>query len=335
VYGPLGDRIGKPRVVSMAAGGCALAALAAAFAPSLEWLTLGRILMGAFAAGIIPLTMAWIGDRVSYEQRQEVLARLLSWTVLGIMLGSWLGGAMAQSVGWRSAFVVVAVLFLIAASGVGRAARHDAAPSIAATHAGHFGGQVADLLRSAWTRRVLAVVFLEGSLAFGGLAFVPTMLHERFSLTLVEAGGMVALFGLGGLLYSRVAGSWVRRLGAPRLAGSGGACLALAFATLAWMPNWIFAVPACLVAGLGFYMLHNTLQTCATQLSANARGTGVAVFVTALFLGQSCGVTTAAFVFDRFAATVWFAWAGPLLLGLALYFGSRLRMRLAISEVAA
>jgi predicted MFS family arabinose efflux permease len=332
VYGPVGDRIGKPRVISIAAGGCAAAALAAAFAPSLEWLTLGRLLMGAFAAGIIPLTMAWIGDRVSYERRQEVLARLLTWTVLGMMLGSWLGGVTAQFVGWRSAFVAVAALFLGAALGAARAARGDPAPSICATNAGRFGRQVADLMRSAWTRRVLAVVFLEGSLVFGGLAFVPTMLHERFNFTLVAAGGMVALFGLGGLLYSRFAARWVRRLGAPGLASSGGAWLALAFATLAWMPSWIFVVPACLIAGLGFYMLHNTLQTCATQLSTTARGTGVAVFASALLLGQSCGVAAAAFVVERFSPMAWFAWTGPLLLGLAMYFGSRLRVRLAVSE---
>jgi predicted MFS family arabinose efflux permease len=291
------------------------------------------MLMGAFAAGIIPLTMAWIGDRVPYEQRQEVLARLLTWTVLGMMLGSWLGGAMAQSVGWRSAFVAVAALFLVAAAGVARAARGNPVPAGVATRVDRFGAQVAELLRSSWTRRLLAVVFIEGSLVFGGLAFVPTTLHDRFQLTLVEAGGMVALFGLGGLLYSRVAGRWLRRLGAPVLAGSGAACLALAFATLALMPKWAFAAPACLLAGLGFYMLHNTLQTCATQLSTQARGTGVAVFVSALFLGQSCGVATAAVVVNRFSATAWFACAAPLLLALGAYFASALRVRFSPANV--
>jgi predicted MFS family arabinose efflux permease len=334
VYGPLGDRFGKPRVVSVAAGGCAVAAVLAALAPSLDWLASGRLLMGAFAAGVIPMTMAWVGDRVPYERRQEVLARLLTWTVLGMMLGSWAGGALAELAGWRSAFIGVGVLFLAASLGVGRAARGDTR-IVAAARGSAYLSQVASMLRSPWTRRVLAIVFMEGALVFGALAFIPTTLHDRFRLTLVAAGGVVALFGLGGLLYSRLAGRWLRTLGAPRLAVSGAACLAFAMAMLAVMPHWSIAAASCLLAGLGFYMLHNTLQTCATQLSPTARGTGVSVFVAALFLGQSCGVATAALVVDRLSSAAWFAAASPLLLALGLYFASHLKARLTIGEAGA
>jgi len=334
VYGPLGDRFGKPRVVTLAACGCAVASLIAALAPSLELLSAGRMLMGAFAAGVIPLTMAWIGDRVPYERRQEVLARLLTYTVLGMMLGSWAGGAIAQVANWRLAFVAVGVLFLLSAIGVARAARDEHQAVSAAGFRGYLA-QVKGLLETPWARVVLAVVFIEGALVFGALAFVPTALHDRFQLSLFEAGGVAALFGLGGLLYSRVAGRLVRSLGTPLLAGSGATCLALALAALAAMPSAVFAVPACLVAGLGFYMLHNTLQTCATQLSTSARGTGVSMFACALFLGQSSGVIAASMVVDRLSTTAWFILASPLLLALGAYFALRLRVRLSIREVAA
>jgi predicted MFS family arabinose efflux permease len=82
-------------------------------------------------------------------------------------------------------------------------------------------------------------------------------------------------------------------------------------------------------------MLHNTLQTCATQLSTSARGTGVSMFVCALFLGQSSGVVAASIVVDRFSTTAWFVLASPLLLALGVYFSSRLRVRLSMREVAA
>jgi predicted MFS family arabinose efflux permease len=59
----------------------------------------------------------------------------------------------------------------------------------------------------------------------------------------------------------------------------------------------IVAIGAC---GLGFYMLHNTLQTHGTQMVPEARGLGVAAFATALFFGQSLGVAAAAPVVDRF-----------------------------------
>ncbi len=51
--------------------------------------------------------------------------------------------------------------------------------------------------------------------------------------------------------------------------------------------------------GLGYYMLHNTLQTNATQMTPEARGTAVAIFSSALYLGQTLGVAINGMVFDR------------------------------------
>src|SRR5262245_13995852 len=105
VYGPLGDRFGKPRVIAFATLACSVAAFSASLSPSLAVLIGSRALMGAAAAGVIPLTMAWIGDQVAWEERQLALARLLTYTVLGMMTGAWAGGAWADLFGWRSAFV--------------------------------------------------------------------------------------------------------------------------------------------------------------------------------------------------------------------------------------
>src|SRR5690349_8131145 len=69
-FGALGDRFGKYRVVGGAAAACALAALACAAAPGFDALRLARVLAGATAAAVIPLSMAWIGDVVPYERRQ-------------------------------------------------------------------------------------------------------------------------------------------------------------------------------------------------------------------------------------------------------------------------
>lgn len=324
VYGPLGDRFGKPRVIGLASWGCALAALLSALAPTLQALVAGRALMGAFAAGVIPLTMAFVGDQVSYEERQAVLARLLSWTVLGMMLGAWMGGAMAESIGWRGGFVVVALLFVLPALALGRVAGPAMPPSSGPVRTLE---QIAELWRAAWTRRLLGVVFLEGALVFGGIAFVPTLLQQRLHLKLVEAGALLALFGLGGLVYSRLAGRWLAAMGAPRLASAGAACLACAFVLLAATAHWTMAAAGCLLAGTGFYMLHNTLQTCATQLSSIARGTAVSMFACALFLGQAVGVAASAAAQQRFTPAAWFVAAAPCLWALGLFFAAGLRKR--------
>ena len=58
----------------------------------------------------------------------------------------------------------------------------------------------------------------------------------------------------------------------------GGLMLGVAYLELAIGPAWWLAPLADAAIGLGFYMLHNTLQTNATQMTPEARGTAVALF---------------------------------------------------------
>lgn len=318
VAGPLGDRFGKPRVISAAAFGCGLAAFGTALAPDLGALALGRAAMGGAAAGIIPLTMAWIGDQVPWERRQVVLARLLGYTVGGMMTGAWAGGAVADALGWRWAFVAVGALLAGAALGIRRAPQAAPAPGDAA--ALPYARRVAAIAAGGWARRLYAVTLAEGALVFGVVAFVPSLLHDRFALPLSAAGAVLALFGLGGFAYARSASWLLRRLAPARLALAGGALLCAAFGTLAAMPHWGWALPAALGGGLGYYLLHGCLQTCATQVSTSARGTAVSLFACVLFLGQSAGVAAMAVAFARGLAAPCIGAAGVALFALALYF---------------
>ncbi len=115
LFGPLGDRFGKYRVVAWACMASALTALLCAWAPGYSTLLIGRLLAGAAAAAVIPLSMAWIGDAVPYERRQPVLARFLIGQISGLALGVWAGGYAAEHLPWRTPFYAVAALFFAVA----------------------------------------------------------------------------------------------------------------------------------------------------------------------------------------------------------------------------
>ncbi|MFA6139083.1 MAG: MFS transporter [Hyphomicrobium sp.] len=296
-FGPLGDRIGKYRLIALTTLASTLGSLGAALATSLDWLIVARLLTGASAAGIIPLSMAWIGDTVAYEQRQATLARFLGGQILGVIGGQFIGGVFADTLGWRWAFGFLALLYVAVGSLVlfesraNPATRHR--PAEQGVHDGVIA-QAAVVLGLRWARVILAVVFLEGMVVFGTLAFVPTYLHQHFGLSLTQAGGLMACFGLGGLSYILFAPHFVRRLGEIGLARSGGWLIAVAWAMLAFAPVWGWALPASFLVGLGYYMLHNTLQTNATQMAPQVRGTAVSLFASAFFLGQALGAVLAA-----------------------------------------
>ncbi|MES1265907.1 MAG: MFS transporter, partial [Variovorax sp.] len=83
LFGPLGDRYGKRRIIGFAALGCVVGNGVALAAVSLEMLVVARVLAGASAAGIIALVLAWVGDTVPYQDRQAVLARFLTLSLGG------------------------------------------------------------------------------------------------------------------------------------------------------------------------------------------------------------------------------------------------------------
>ena len=73
-----------------------------------------------------------------------------------------------------------------------------------------------------------------------------------------------------------------------------------------------------LVAGLGFYMLHNTLQVQATQMAPERRGVAVSLFAFCYFVGQSIGVALAGFLlqFASMGAVIALGGVGVMLVGL-------------------
>ena len=119
----------------------------------------------------------------------------------------------------------------------------------------------------------------------------------------------------------------MRRLGQTGIANAGGVLMGLSFLTLAVEPVWHFAPLATLGIGLGFFMLHNTLQTEATQMTPEARGTSVALFASMYFIGQTVGVALAAPVMDRYGARPLFVFAAVMLPALAFWFTRRLKLR--------
>ncbi len=327
VFGPMGDRYGKLRVISLACAASALANLACAATTSYAALLVARAAAGACCACVIPLAMAWIGDVTPYESRQPVLARFLLGQIIGLSLGAVAGGFAAEHAFWQWPFIAVALSFTGAGILLGRAARRQ--PSGAQAGSGHLVDDIRDVLRAPWARVVVATVFLEGVTLFGALAFVATHLHLQRGASLALAGTMFMGFGLGGVVFATFARPVVRRLGETRLAALGTLVIGASIAVIAWVPVLALAPVACFTTGLGFYMLHNTLQTNATQMAPERRGAAVALFAALFFLGQSAGVAISGFLVERIG-TPWTLTASAIaLLPVGLAFAALRRGHLA------
>jgi predicted MFS family arabinose efflux permease len=325
-YGPLGDRIGKVRVITVTLLLAAVAVSLCSVASSLAMLGALRFVAGAFAAAVIPLSFAHIGDVIRYEERQATLARFLTGQILGIVFGQVFGGILGEMLGWRQIFLVLGAAYLaiglvllvqwkaMRPAPTGVIARNPFAPYLT-------------VARTPWARLVTRAVFFEGLLFFGGLAYVGASLRDRFGLSYVAIGVLLGLFGVGGLAYTLSVRQILRRLGEKGMAVTGGAGLALCFLVIGASRAWWVPIPALIGIGFFFYMLHNTLQTHATQMVPSARGSALACFAFFFFIGQSLGVAGCGAAIERIGYLPTFAAVGVGLLLLGAWFRRQLDRR--------
>lgn len=330
VIGPVGDRFGKYRTVAVM---CALAAVLVALCgtvQSLSALAVARFASGAAAGWIIPLSMAYVGDVTPYERRQPILARYLSGQIFGQLFGQAAGGVLGDLFGWRNVFFLLAAMFALATAGLVFELLTNPRTRTAGGPNESSRGFVADyvaVLSNPWARLVIFAVFIEASTAWGAFAYVGADLHLRFGLSFTAIGLIVGTFGIGGLIYAASVQQLVNLLGQAGLAVFGGVLLSIAYLALAIGLTWWVAPLAVTAIGLGFYALHNTLQTNATQMTPEARGTAVAIFSSAIYLGQTIGVAAGALVFDRFTAAPLFIGSACVLPILAWWFAVKLRQQ--------
>lgn len=317
-YGPLGDRYGKLKVIAVTLTGASVSVAACAFANSLAMLAALRFLTGVASAATVPLAIAWLGDNVPLEDRQKSIARYMSGIIFGQMLGSALGGVLSDWFGWRVIFLLFGAATALAALLVWARVRGETLAMAPRAPLRQAGRRYVEIVRNPRAADVLISGLVEGFCVFGGLAYVGALLHEKHGLSFTLVGLCLLAYGIGGLLYSSNAPFFLRSLGQRGMMAYGGALMACSLIVLGASPRaWPCAI-ALGVLGFGFYLMHNTLQTLATEMVPNARGTAFGLFAFALFGGQALGVAAIGWLIDHRGYTVGlgFAGAGVGLLGL-------------------
>jgi MFS transporter, DHA1 family, inner membrane transport protein len=289
VLGPVGDAIGKARLIRTCSVVLAVALSLSALAPNYPLLLMVRSLAGAFAGGLIPVAMAVIGDRVEFQNRQLAMSRFLLATLAGQLMGAASSGVIAELVGWRAVFGLAAVIMIIA----GTLAFLYLTAADTQRHPLSLTGAIAryrDVFRNPRSTAVFASVGLEGLLFYGHFPFIVVLLELHASGGLLEAGFVIMGFAAGGIIYTALVRLLIRAVGRRRMLALGGLIGGLSTASATLPLPWLVTALLFVCAGFGFFMMHNTLQTEASELAPQARASAFAVFASLLFLGQGIGV---------------------------------------------
>ncbi|GAB3448150.1 multidrug effflux MFS transporter [Phycicoccus ginsengisoli] len=109
LIGPLSDAVGRRRPLIAGIALHIAASLFSAFAPTIQLLTVGRVLQGLGNASVAVVSMAIVRDRFEGNAAATMLSRLMLVMGLAPVLAPTLGGAILQRTSWRGVFVLLAI----------------------------------------------------------------------------------------------------------------------------------------------------------------------------------------------------------------------------------
>lgn len=289
VLGPIGDALGKERVMTACLAVLAGALGACALVSDIDLLFGLRMLAGAAAGGVVPLALALLGDRVPMERRQVAIGRFLVAIVLGQLSGSTFAGLLEAEIGWRGVFATTALGAALAVCATGLGFERGLGAAARRPDFGTALVRYRTIIANPRARVLFCAVFVEAIAVFGIFPHLAPLIEARGEGGPREAGLVLAGFAVGSLIYSALVGVLVRLLGL-RMLAAGGAVCAGALLAIGLAGTWQADCAAMVAMGLGFYMLHNTYQVQVTEVAPQVRASAVALHAFSFFCGQALGV---------------------------------------------
>jgi len=190
VFGAMGDRWHRPRVVAVAIAAWSLATMSTAFVDSYFALLVTRSLVGIGEAAYVSLGPAILADVIPTRQRAASFTWFYLAVPVGAALGYAVGGLAAVAWGWRAAFILAGAPGLVFAVWMARQSDppRGAMDSVEAPILLGFREKMRALIGNrvfvACTVSYMGYTFAMGALSY----WWPTLMQRKYGITAGEAG---------------------------------------------------------------------------------------------------------------------------------------------------
>jgi predicted MFS family arabinose efflux permease len=289
LYGYLAERFGKRQVITSAISLFTIATGLCAFAVAIPDLAAYRALTGIFAAAIMPVSLALIGDLFPMEERQSAIGSFMGISFLGQGLSMAIGGSIAYFLNWRGVFGVYALLAVLSAVLLFTVGKNIPSNKNKDTKALM---PYINVLKNPSSLKIYILVIFEGVFLIGSFSFLGGFIKQVFDINNFAIGLVMTAFGLMALIAGRKSGKIAAKIGRRKTATIG---LFFAFIADMMLIGLGTSLPAIVIAvgfmGLGFMLAHSTFLTVATEFAA--KGRSYAMSLVAFFFMGGGGIGTA------------------------------------------
>ena len=290
-YGPMSDRFGRKAVILNLLGFLTLSIILLAFSKTVIEFLVIRALIGIATGGIVPISVALMGDIYPYEKRGKPIGLLFACIAGGMTFGSTLGAYLNPLIGWRMEFVITgilsAALFLTGFFKPGIFVVQQVKVSIGLKN---IIKNSVELLISRDGKKVYSYIFLNGIFHSGIFAWLGYYFTVQYHLNDQGIGLALLGYGLPGMLMGVAIGKAADRFGRKKIIPMGlvvGAAMALILAFK--IPLWVAGISVAILS-LGFDMTQPLFAGMISGLGNNSsRGQAMGLGSCLLFLGYGAG----------------------------------------------
>jgi DHA1 family tetracycline resistance protein-like MFS transporter len=277
VWGNVSDRVGRKRVLIISQIGATFGWAGLAFAPSLPWVFVARIVEG-ISGGNISVTQAYVADRVEPAQRAQAFAYVGASFSAGIVLGPLMGGVLLAHFGYRTPFLLAAALQVVTLLATIFYLPEDVAQHGETVKAASFS----DITRYLGDSRVSPVLVQKLAYSLGLYAWFAVfalLLNAVAGFGPSETSYFFAAFGGMSVIFQlAVVGRVVRRVGVRAASNIGFASGCLYFIAAPFMHTWPALLGVQVLFAFALSMANATIATLLTDASPDrVRGTVLGV----------------------------------------------------------
>ncbi len=316
VFGPLADRYGKQQVITFSMIFFTIGTALCGLGLGLFDLGLYRALTGIFAASVMPISLALIGDVIPMERRQQAIGTFMGIAFLGQGLSMAIGGSIAYFVSWRGVFFTYAalsVLSTILLIVAGREASSKKNPHSL------FLKPYLDLLSNSKSLLVYLIVLVEGILIIGSFSYLGAYTDYLFHFNYLYIGLTLTAFGAGAVITGRLVGKIVPRIGRPNTLLLGLiVAMAADFLLYGVKSSALMLILGIALLGIGFMLAHSSLLTIATEFAKMARGTAMSLVAFCFMGGGGVGTAIGGKVISSMGYARFYGLYGLFLFGLVM-----------------
>ncbi|GAF05583.1 MFS transporter [Saccharicrinis fermentans] len=313
LFGPLADRYGKAKVVNMAAIGTAVFSMLGALAYDLPSLVFLRAMNGLFGAGIIPVSIALVGEMYNDSERQKAIGKVLGIAFLGGAMATAIGGAIAYFGSWRLVYFAYGVAEFILAMVMLKVLKKDKS----VTRQLNIWGSYKLALSNKRFLRKVSVIFFIGFAILGSFTFSGVSIMERTGLNVFNVGLVLSLYGVGTVLGGRIA-PYLRKILKNGFLVSAGFLGFIALSILAYTNVLGWQAVGLLGFGITFIFLQSTLLATLQEELRQMKGTVMSLASFNLFLGAAMGTQVNGYLMERYGASSVFSLASYIVMGVGI-----------------